>query len=98
MSKSKDEELYCICQTSDSGSFMICCDCCEKWYHTSCLGITRSFAKNVKTFYCFVCQNKNPELQIELYVKDTSKKKRDKSKVGRCLIQFSGDFSFAGFK
>lgn len=85
MSQKDEEELYCICQSRDSGSFMICCDCCEKWYHTSCLGITRSFAKNVKTFYCFVCQNKNPDLKIE-YVKDSSKKKRDKSKVSIGLL------------
>lgn len=87
MSGKEEEELYCICQSSDSGSFMICCDSCEKWYHTSCLGITRSFAKNVKTFYCFVCQNKNPDLQIE-YVKDVSKKKRDKSKVSFGRLSF----------
>ena len=79
----KEEELYCICQTSDSGSFMICCDHCEKWYHTHCLGITRSFAKNVETFYCFVCQNKNPLLQIKF--KDSLKRKRDKSKVSSFL-------------
>lgn len=32
-------QLYCVCQSVDDGSHMICCDNCEVWFHWRCVGI-----------------------------------------------------------
>jgi hypothetical protein len=35
---------------------MVCCDRCQNWFHSSCVGIHRkSMLKTIKTFYCIAC-------------------------------------------
>ncbi|KAJ3475979.1 hypothetical protein NLI96_g11469 [Meripilus lineatus] len=34
-----DEPLYCWCRGPEKGN-MIQCDCCDDWYHFTCVGVT----------------------------------------------------------
>lgn len=61
--KEEDENLaYCICRSSDSSRFMICCDNCEEWYHGDCIMITEKEAKSIKKYYCDRCRKGNPSM------------------------------------
>lgn len=55
---------YCICRTSDSSRFMICCDACEEWYHGDCINITEKEAKHIKQYFCIACKEKDPSLMV----------------------------------
>ncbi|XP_063700146.1 CXXC-type zinc finger protein 1-like [Culicoides brevitarsis] len=55
---------YCICRSSDSSRFMICCDACEEWYHGDCINITEKEAKHIKQYFCIACKEKDPSLQV----------------------------------
>lgn len=58
------DEAYCICRSSDSSRFMICCDACEEWYHGDCINITEKEAKHIKQYFCIACKEKDPSLQV----------------------------------
>ena len=81
-SSAEDEldELYCICRSSDTSRFMICCDHCEVWYHGDCISVTEQYSKKIKKFYCLICREKNPRLEIVFKGDDKKKKLKDKSK------------------
>lgn len=93
----KDENVsYCICRSSDSSRFMICCDFCEEWYHGDCIKITEKESKAIKKYFCERCREVNPSLKTVLKGatapynppssskdKDSLKKKKDKSET-RC--------------
>lgn len=96
----KDENLaYCICRTSDSSRFMICCDFCEEWYHGDCINLTEKSSKAIKKYYCDRCREADPTLRNVVKGassqqpqqpttssskdKDLPKKKKDKSET-RC--------------
>ena len=51
--KSKMVNLHCVCRQPDTGSFMICCDSCNQWYHGCCVGL-KSKPPNGK-WYCNKC-------------------------------------------
>lgn len=36
-------------------SMMVQCEQCEEWFHTECVGIRKSYVKNVKEYYCVAC-------------------------------------------
>lgn len=64
---SEDEgepEVYCICRSGDANRFMIACDHCEEWYHGDCVNVKERDAKYIKKYFCKVCIEKNPKLQI----------------------------------
>ncbi|RWS10997.1 PHD finger and CXXC domain-containing protein-like protein [Dinothrombium tinctorium] len=62
----EDEGLvYCICRTSDTSRFMIGCDKCNEWYHGDCISITEEYAKRIQQFYCLMCRDKDPSLEIK---------------------------------
>lgn len=81
--------IYCICRSSDCSRFMIGCDRCEEWYHGDCIGVTEKDAKNIKTFYCQFCKEKDPSLQVKFkkkkfkdieYVPPSDRESRQKEK------------------
>ncbi|ESO99187.1 hypothetical protein LOTGIDRAFT_238832 [Lottia gigantea] len=51
--------VYCLCRKPHSNRFMIECDCCEKWFHGSCVGVTETMGKEFEAldmnFVCPVC-------------------------------------------
>ncbi|XP_076257143.1 CXXC-type zinc finger protein 1-like [Rhynchophorus ferrugineus] len=59
----QDGQAYCICRSSDSSRFMICCDACEEWYHGDCIKISEKEAKNIRQYFCVRCQEDDPTLQ-----------------------------------
>ncbi|KAK3612011.1 hypothetical protein CHS0354_021686 [Potamilus streckersoni] len=76
-----DEEIrYCICRSTDGTRFMIGCDCCEEWYHGDCIGITADDAKAIKKFFCHVCRDKDPSLEIRYKIKKKHKISRSEEK------------------
>ena len=36
-------------------SMMMQCEQCEEWFHTECVGIRKSYVKNVKEYFCVAC-------------------------------------------
>merc|ERR1712150_119104 len=59
-----EDEVYCICRSSDVTRFMIGCDHCEEWYHGDCVNVNERDAKYIKKYYCKICTGKNSKLQI----------------------------------
>ncbi|KAK8745182.1 hypothetical protein OTU49_000502 [Cherax quadricarinatus] len=86
----KDEQVYCVCRTSDVTRFMIGCDKCEEWYHGDCINVTETEANKIKKFFCQKCRLKEPSLEIKYKQKKPhhhnhteNKHHRDKDKKDR---------------
>lgn len=47
--------MYCICRGRDDGTFMICCEGCENWFHGVCVNIREKDGPNVDAYYCQKC-------------------------------------------
>lgn len=62
--EAEDAPLYCICRTSDTNRFMICCDKCECWFHGDCINTSPEQAKKILKYFCPPCLEKFPDLQI----------------------------------
>jgi len=41
----RPEGQYCVCQGADDGRLMICCDMCQEWFHSECIGVEADKAK-----------------------------------------------------
>ncbi|XP_035208310.1 CXXC-type zinc finger protein 1-like [Stegodyphus dumicola] len=67
-------EEYCICRSKDTSRFMIGCDSCNEWYHGDCISITEQYARNIRTFYCLMCRERDPTLEIQFKEKVEKKK------------------------
>ena len=47
-------KYYCCPRELDKDEGFVCCDNCENWLHTKCLGINNEEAAE-KTFFCDKC-------------------------------------------
>lgn len=56
---------YCICKDPLWDSAMIECHRCNKYFHGSCVGISRQRASLLRHFYCPVCIDEDSELVTE---------------------------------
>ena len=75
-----EEKMYCICRTADTNRFMIGCDKCEEWFHGDCISITQEYAKRIQHFYCLMCRDKDPKLEIIFKEAKKPKEKQNKQK------------------
>uniref|UniRef100_T1IQM7 CXXC-type zinc finger protein 1 n=1 Tax=Strigamia maritima TaxID=126957 RepID=T1IQM7_STRMM len=60
----EEGHVYCICRSSDTSRFMICCDKCNEWYHGDCVDITESQAADISQYFCELCRGLDPSLKI----------------------------------
>ena len=77
-------EFRCICRQPYDDRFMICCDCCEEWFHGKCVGITkvqgRNFERLGKEWFCTDCDvgiQNNVERSVLKVQADTKRKERE---------------------
>ena len=47
-----------------SYSYFSGCDHCEEWYHGDCINVNERDAKYIKKYFCKICIDKNPKLEI----------------------------------
>ncbi|KAF5314131.1 hypothetical protein D9611_006888 [Ephemerocybe angulata] len=60
-----DNRLYCVCKTKyDQERCMIACDRCDEWYHMQCVDMPEIVADLVDQFFCPLCIEKNPGLNL----------------------------------
>ncbi|KAF8977172.1 hypothetical protein BGZ46_007589, partial [Entomortierella lignicola] len=50
----KEEQIYCLCRTSESG-MMVECDECHEWYHGPCVRVTKREASIKTNYICPIC-------------------------------------------
>lgn len=70
------EEKHCFCESRDYSTLMICCDYCQIWYHTKCIGITKAEVDRIESYACKKCQKKDKKtIYKKKEVAKTSKRK-----------------------
>jgi len=52
------DKVFCFCRTNDDGSFMICCDKCDEWFHGRCVKIKRTECAYIDKYVCPTCRDK----------------------------------------
>lgn len=72
--KEGDDEVFCICRSSDIERFMIACEKCNEWFHGDCINVSRKKAKSIEEWFCFKCLEKDSKLKIKYKVKTVSEK------------------------
>jgi hypothetical protein len=56
---------HCICAGPSDGSFMLCCDKCELWFHGHCVNITKEASEGLNSWLCAECLRDPPTDSIE---------------------------------
>jgi hypothetical protein len=56
---------HCICAGPSDGSFMLCCDKCELWFHGHCVNVTRESSEGLNSWLCAECLGDPPTDSIE---------------------------------
>ncbi|XP_065566047.1 uncharacterized protein LOC136030886 isoform X3 [Artemia franciscana] len=60
-----DDELLCVCQEPHNDRFMICCDCCNGWFHGKCVRVTKVIGEIIETWICPLCRER-PTKRLKL--------------------------------
>ena len=52
--RSVQEQVYCICRSSDESRPMVQCEQCKEWFHFDCVGLNPMQQMDIdeKPFYC----------------------------------------------
>ncbi|ORZ20066.1 PLU-1-like protein-domain-containing protein [Lobosporangium transversale] len=50
----REDQIYCLCRTSESG-MMVECDECHEWYHGPCVRVTKREANTKSNYICPIC-------------------------------------------
>jgi hypothetical protein len=48
-------DIYCTCRLPDNGRRMVECSGCSKWYHVTCMNVSRRVLNNSLPWYCGRC-------------------------------------------
>ena len=63
-----DAGPYCICKGGvdkrNPENFMINCEYCDKWFHSKCVGITRSQERKITAYQCKNCEGEEEIFRI----------------------------------
>ncbi|KAF9340240.1 hypothetical protein BGZ91_002904 [Linnemannia elongata] len=54
MDPDREEPIYCLCRSPESG-MMVECDECHEWYHGTCVRVTKREASLKSNYICPVC-------------------------------------------
>ncbi|KAF9576363.1 hypothetical protein EC968_009337 [Mortierella alpina] len=54
MDVDREEQVYCLCRSSEAG-MMVECDECHEWYHGTCVRLTKREASAKSNYICPVC-------------------------------------------
>ncbi|KAL3801540.1 hypothetical protein HJC23_000978 [Cyclotella cryptica] len=57
---------HCICGGPSDGSFMLCCDNCDKWFHGSCMKLDKAASDSITKWICPPCLGKGSEQRIQV--------------------------------
>jgi len=90
----EEPKRYCLChclETEDKGSFMICCDGCNDWFHISCLGISKEEADEMATFICPACSQDTHRRSKRVQKKSTQPSPSDIQMLANVLSGISED-------
>ena len=50
-----NDAQHCICRGDSGGIDWVVCDCCNVWYHCTCVGMTKNVADVVPFYTCPPC-------------------------------------------
>ena len=53
--KSEKVEVFCSCRLPEEGT-MICCDCCDEWFHEGCVTVPASIKNKDCSWNCDQCE------------------------------------------
>lgn len=56
-SRSKQQELYCICRKPNDHTYMIGCDSCSDWFHPVCVGLDHLAIGEIDSYTCPRCKS-----------------------------------------
>ena len=49
-----EDEVKCVCESSDECGFMLQCDSCSCWSHSECVGVSSQVANNYPFYLSFL--------------------------------------------
>ena len=53
----RSEDLFCLCKKPyDPNIFMIRCDCCANWFHSTCVGVAPEEGEALPEYFCQSCR------------------------------------------
>ena len=51
-----NKDIYCKCEeNTENDDMMVGCDCCENWFHPSCIKKKEKQVESMDSFFCEFC-------------------------------------------